>query len=60
LRLSNTLTTDFCVEALKYVLAKYGCSGVFNTDQVSQFTKLEFIVVLKERDIRIRMYGRGH
>jgi putative transposase len=35
-RLSNTLTTDFCVEALEEALAKFGAPEVFNTDQGSQ------------------------
>ena len=35
-RLSNTLTTDFCVEALGEALARYGRPGIFNSDQGSQ------------------------
>jgi putative transposase len=31
-RLSNTLTTDFCVEALEEALAKFGAPEIFNTD----------------------------
>ena len=41
-RLSNTLTTDFCVEALKESLARFGASAIFNTDQGSQFTSDEW------------------
>ena len=33
-RLSNTLTADFCVEALEQALAKFGAPEIFNTDQV--------------------------
>jgi putative transposase len=58
-RLSNTLTTDFCVEALEEALAKYGCPEIFNTDQGCQFTSLEFTSVLKDRGIRISMDGKG-
>lgn len=36
-RLSNTLSADFCTEALEEALAKYGCPEIFNTDQGSQF-----------------------
>lgn len=57
-RLSNTLTTDFCVEALKEALT-YGTPEIFNTDQGSQFTSDEFIGVLKSRGIQISMDGRG-
>jgi putative transposase len=31
-RLSNTLTTDFCIEALEEALAKFGAPDIFNTD----------------------------
>jgi putative transposase len=58
-RLSNTLTTDFCVEALEEVLAKYGCPEIFNTDQGCQFTSMEFTSVLKQHGIAISMDGKG-
>lgn len=57
-RLSNTLTTDFCVEALNEAL-EYGTPEIFNTDQGSQFTSEEFISVLKKNNIQISMDGRG-
>lgn len=46
-RLSNSLDTEFCVAALHEALAKYGKPKIFNTDQGSQFTSLEFTEVLK-------------
>ena len=58
-RLSNTLSTDFCVEALEEAIARYGAPEIFNTDQGSQFTSAEFTDVLKARDIRISMDGKG-
>jgi putative transposase len=58
-RLSNTLTTDFCVEALEEALAKYGSPEIFNTDQGCQFTSMEFTSVLKEHGIRVSMDGKG-
>jgi len=58
-RVSNTLTTDFCVEALEEALAKYGTPEIFNTDQGCQFTSLEFTQVLKDHGIRISMDGKG-
>ena len=57
-RLSNTLETDFCAEALTEALGQ-GRPQVFNTDQGSQFTSLEFIQVLKDRGVRISMDGKG-
>ena len=58
-RLSNTLTTDFCVEALQEAIDRYGIPEIFNTDQGSQFTSLEFTQLLKDNDIAISMDGRG-
>jgi putative transposase len=40
-RLSNTLTTDFCIEAVQEAIHRYGKPDIFNTDQGSQFTSLE-------------------
>jgi hypothetical protein len=48
-RLSNTLTSDFCVEALEEALAKFGSPEIFNTDQGSQFTSEEWLAPLKAR-----------
>jgi len=58
-RLSNTLTTDFCAEALEEALNRYGQPEIFNTDQGSQFTSDEFTTILKERGIKISMDGKG-
>jgi putative transposase len=58
-RLSNTLSADFCVEALEEALAKYGRPEIFNTDQGCQFTSVEFTSVLKLHEIRISMDGKG-
>jgi putative transposase len=58
-RLSNTLTTDFCTDALQEAIARYGTPEIFNTDQGSQFTSAEFTGVLKEHGVRISMDGKG-
>jgi putative transposase len=58
-RVSNSLTADFCVEALEEALVRYGRPEIFNTDQGSQFTGADFIGVLKQHDIRISMDGCG-
>ena len=58
-RLSNTLTTEFCIEALQEAIARYGTPEIFNTDQGSQFTSIEFTGVLKAHGIRISMDGKG-
>jgi len=58
-RLSNTLDTRFCVEALKEALFKYGAPEIFNTDQGCQFTSEAFTSVLKTCDVKISMDGKG-
>jgi putative transposase len=58
-RLSVTLTSDFCIAALEEALARFGCPEIFNTDQGSQFTSVEFLNVLRRRQIEISMDGRG-
>lgn len=58
-RLSATLTSDFCVAALEEALARYGCPEIVNTDQGSQFTSVEFLNVLRRRQIAISMDGKG-
>jgi putative transposase len=57
-RLSNTLDTIFCVDALEEALEK-GNPEIFNTDQGSQFTSDAFTGILKEQGIRISMDGKG-
>ena len=58
-RLSNTLTPDFCVEALKEAIARYGAPEIFNTDQGAQFTCAAWIDVLNASNVRISMDGKG-
>jgi putative transposase len=58
-RLSITLDTGFCIEAVEEALAKYGKPEVFNTDQGSQFTSLAFTELLKSHEIAISMDGKG-
>jgi putative transposase len=58
-RVSISMTTDFCVEALEEAIAQYGPPEIFNTDQGSQFTSEEFTRVLKAHDIKISMDGKG-
>jgi len=58
-RLSNTLTADFCVDALQEALAKFGTPEIFNTDQGSQFTGDEWITELDNAGVAISMDGKG-
>ncbi len=47
-RLSITMEADFCIEAVEEALARHGKPDIFNTDQGSQFTSIDFITVLKK------------
>lgn len=57
-KLSNTLHTDFCIDALNDAF-KFGKPLIFNTDQGSQYTSDEFTGILAENDIWISMDGKG-
>jgi putative transposase len=58
-RLSNTMTTDFCVAALEEALARFGTPEIFNTDQGAQFTDADFTDTLKAHAVAISMDGKG-
>ena len=58
-RLSISMTLDFCVEAFEEAIMKYGPPEIFNSDQGSQFTSVEFTTVLKKHGITISMHGKG-
>ncbi|PCD85738.1 IS3 family transposase, partial [Vibrio mediterranei] len=58
-RLSNTMDTSFCIEALEDALKHYGPPDIFNSDQGSQFTSTEFTQKLIEHGVRISMDGKG-
>lgn len=57
-KLSPTLETDFCLEALDAALAR-GRPQIFNSDQGSQFTSDAFTGRLLRAGVRISMDGRG-
>lgn len=58
-RLSITMDTSFCIEALDEALSLHGKPDIFNTDQGSQFSSEAFTCRLKEEGIQISMDGRG-
>ena len=57
--ISNTLTLDFCKRTLQIALANWGKPKIFNSDQGSQFTSIEFTSLLLEKEILISMDGKG-
>jgi len=58
-KLSITMDVSFCLEALDEALKKYGKPEIFNTDQGSQFTSIDFTGRLKKEGIAISMDGKG-
>lgn len=59
LRLSITLEAAFYIEAVEEALARYGKPDIFNTDQGSQFTSIDFIKTLTDADVKISTDGKG-
>lgn len=58
-KLSNCLSTDFCIEALEEALLKYPKPEIFNTDQGCQFTSEEFTKLLLQNEVKISMDSKG-
>ncbi len=58
-RVSNSMDTDLCIEAVDEALQRYGTPEIFNADQGSQFISEAFTDLLKHQGIRISMDGTG-
>jgi putative transposase len=58
-RLSISMETGFCIEAVEEALMKHGHPKIFNTDQGSQFTSQLFTGLLSRHGIAISMDGKG-
>ena len=58
-RVSNTMESDFCVDALEETIHRFGPPDIFNTDQGSQFTSDAFTGTFKKHEIKISMDGKG-
>lgn len=58
-RVSNTMDSGFCVDAVTEALNTYGSPEIFNTDQGAQFTSEAFTGVLADHGVKISMDGRG-
>jgi len=58
-RVSTTMDTNFCIDALQEAIDRYGRPEIFNTDQGAQFTSEEFTSVLTDNGIKISMDGKG-
>jgi len=58
-RVSNSMDKSFCIEVLNEALSLYPKPEIFNTDQGSQYTSIEFTNILKKCQIKISMDGKG-
>jgi putative transposase len=58
-RLSNTMTVDFCLDALEAAIRDGGLPAILNTDQGSQFTGIAFVELVQSHGIQLSMDGRG-
>jgi putative transposase len=58
-RLSNTLSVEFCLEALDEAQGQWGPPEIFNTDQGAQYTAIEWVAVLLAHEVRVSMDGKG-
>ena len=58
-RLSNSMDSSFCAEALGQAIQQHGTPEIFNTDQGAQFTAQGFTDLLKANNIAISMDGKG-
>lgn len=60
-RLSNSLSSDFCVEVLLEAVGRYGWPEVFNTDQGCQYTSEKFTKLFEDENCtaKLSMDGKG-
>ena len=58
-RLSNTMTVDFCLDALDSAIRDCGLPAILNTDQGSQFTGTAFVGAVRAHGISLSMDGKG-
>lgn len=58
-RISNSLDTQFCLEALEEAFRRYGAPEIFNTDQGAQFTSHDFTHVLLSKNVQVSMDSKG-
>lgn len=57
--LSDSLESDFCIEAVESALRKMGKPEIMNSDQGVQYTSKNYTNLLKENEIAISMSGKG-
>lgn len=58
-RLSNSMTTDFCIEAVEEAIQRQGTPEIFDTDQGSRFTSQEVVGLIQGHGSKVSMDGKG-
>jgi len=58
-KLSNSLDTEFCLDALEIALEGGRKPGIFHSDQGCQFTSADFVAKLQGEEIRISWSGQN-
>jgi putative transposase len=57
-KLSNSLDTEFCLEALDMALGSGRKPEIFHSDQVCQFTSSDYVARLQAEGIKVSCSGR--
>lgn len=57
--LSNTMTSEWCIECIKTAISIHGKPEIINSDQGSQFTSDIYVNYLKDNNILVSMDGKG-
>ena len=58
-RISTTLGTDFCVDALNQATEKHDLPYIFNSDQGSLLADSKFVNELRSKALKVSMDGKG-
>lgn len=57
-KLSNTLESTFCIEALEMAFQK-GLPEIINSDQGVQYTSQAYVELVKSKGVKVSMSGKG-
>ena len=59
MQILNSVQANFCIEALKGAIVKYGKLTIMNSDQGSKFTGFKLINALNYADVKTSMDAKG-
>jgi putative transposase len=57
--ISNSMTADWCCQLVEEAIEIHGKPEIINSDQGSQFTRMEYTEMLLSKGIKISMDGKG-